>query len=75
MNKKQALNILNALWRYRDCGYSDKEVRDALDYAIRAVEVYRNCGNCVHNTVHGRLRGCDVWICDYEPKVDINAGG
>lgn len=38
MTKDKAITILNALWTYRDPNYTEKEIRIALDIAIKALE-------------------------------------
>jgi hypothetical protein len=38
MTKKEAIEILNAMWRYKECGYSERDIREALDFAIMTIE-------------------------------------
>ena len=38
MTNEEAIRVIKALWRYKDCGHSDKEVREALDMAIESLE-------------------------------------
>lgn len=38
MTREDAVEVLNALWRSKDCGYSEREIREALDIAIESIE-------------------------------------
>lgn len=38
MTKDKTIEILNALWRSKDCGYSEREIREALDFAIMHIK-------------------------------------
>jgi hypothetical protein len=38
MTIEKAIQILKSLWCYKDCKYSDTDVRKALDMAIKALE-------------------------------------
>lgn len=38
MNNEECLKVLQAMWRYKDCGYSEYEIRESLDMAIEALE-------------------------------------
>ncbi len=38
MTKEEALQVLHALWRYKDCGYSDYKIREALNIGIAAIK-------------------------------------
>lgn len=38
MTKEECLKVLQALWRSKDCGYSDYEIRESLNMAIEALE-------------------------------------
>jgi hypothetical protein len=38
MTKEETIEILNALWRSKDCGYSDRDIREALDFAIMTIK-------------------------------------
>lgn len=38
MTKEKTIEILNALWRSKDCGYSEREIREALDFAIMHIK-------------------------------------
>lgn len=41
MTREKAIQVLQAMWRYKECGYSEGEIRDALDIAITAIrEMY-----------------------------------
>ena len=39
---------------------------EALDLAIKALMVYRDCKHCTHNIKMGNMRGCELWDCDFE---------
>ena len=30
MTRKEVIKVLQALWRYKDCGYSEYEIRESL---------------------------------------------
>lgn len=38
MTNKEAIIILKALWAYKEPHYTEKEIREALDLAIKALE-------------------------------------
>lgn len=38
MTREDAVEVLNALWRSKDCGYSEREIREALDIAIMTIK-------------------------------------
>lgn len=38
MTRGKCKEVLQALWRYKDCGYSENEIRESLDMAIKALE-------------------------------------
>ena len=38
MKREECIKVLQALWRYKDCGYSENEIRESLDMAIKALE-------------------------------------
>ena len=38
MTRKEAIKVLQALWRYKDCGYSEYEIRESLEIAIKVLE-------------------------------------
>ena len=38
MTKEQAIKVIRALWAYKEPNYTEKEIREALDLAIRALE-------------------------------------
>ena len=42
MTIEKAIQILKSLWCYKDCKYSDTDVRKALDLAIKALEKYND---------------------------------
>ena len=38
MTREDAVKVLNAIWKYKHCGFSEKKIREALDMAIEALE-------------------------------------
>ena len=38
MTRDECVKVLQALWRYKDCEYSEHEVREALEIAIQALK-------------------------------------
>ena len=38
MTKEKTIEILNALWRSKECVYSEREIREALDFAIMHIK-------------------------------------
>lgn len=38
MTSEKAIQILQSLWCYKDCNYSDIDIRKALDMAIKALK-------------------------------------
>lgn len=45
MSIEKAIQILKSLWCYKDCKYSDTDVRKAIDMAINALDnSYDNIG-------------------------------
>ena len=38
MTREEAIKVLQALWRYKDCGYSEYEIRESLEIAIKILE-------------------------------------
>ena len=38
MTREECKDVLQALWRYKDCGYSENEIRESLEMAIKALE-------------------------------------
>jgi hypothetical protein len=38
MTREECIKVLQALWRYKDCGYSENEIRESLDMAIKALK-------------------------------------
>lgn len=38
MTREEAIKVLQALWRYKDCGYSEYEIRESLEIAINILE-------------------------------------
>lgn len=39
MTGEEAVKVLNALWKYKNCGFSEKKIREALDMAIKSIEI------------------------------------
>ena len=39
MTREEAIKVLNALWKYENCGFSEKKIREALDMAIKSIEI------------------------------------
>lgn len=39
MTGEEAVKVLNALWKYENCGFSEKKIREALDMAIKSIEI------------------------------------
>ena len=40
MTREECIKVLQALWRYKDCEYSEKEIRESLSMAIESLEQY-----------------------------------
>ena len=38
MTREKCKEVLQSLWRYKDCGYPENEIRESLDMAIKALE-------------------------------------
>lgn len=38
MTREECKEVLQALWRYKDCDYPENEIRESLDMAIKALE-------------------------------------
>lgn len=38
MTREDAVKVLNAIWKYKHCGFSEKKIREALDMAVEALE-------------------------------------
>lgn len=38
MTIEKCIEVLKALWRYKDCGYSEYEIRESLEMAIKTIE-------------------------------------
>jgi hypothetical protein len=47
MTKEKCKEVLQALWRYKDCGYSENEIRESLDMAIKALEPEPKTGHWI----------------------------
>lgn len=39
MTRENAVEVLKALWKYKECGFSEKKIREALDMAIKSIEI------------------------------------
>ena len=46
MTRKEVIKVLQALWRYKDCGYSEYEIRESLEMAIKVLE-QEPCYDCI----------------------------
>lgn len=42
MTRDECVKVLQALWRYKDCEYSEHEVREALEIAINEITRYNS---------------------------------
>lgn len=38
MTREECLKVVQAMWKYKDCGYSEYEIREALDGVLRVLE-------------------------------------
>lgn len=38
MTREDAVKVLNAIWKYKHCGFSENKIREALDMAVEALE-------------------------------------
>lgn len=38
MTKEECIEVLQALWKYKDCEYSEHEIREALNMPIETLE-------------------------------------
>ena len=47
MTRKECIKVLQALWRYKDCEYSEKEIRESLSMAIKALEQEQKTGRWI----------------------------
>lgn len=45
MTREDAVKVLKALWKYKECGFSDRKIREALDVAIDALNQESFKGN------------------------------
>lgn len=73
MTREECKEVLQALWRYKDCGYSENEIRESLDMAIKLLEQETVLDQIT--TEIQRLRGCscscsDGIIDDVEDIID-----
>lgn len=46
MTRQEAIEVLEALWRYKDCGYSEYEIRESLEMAIKVLK-QEPCKDCI----------------------------
>jgi hypothetical protein len=46
MTRGKCKEVLQALWRYKDCGYSENEIRESLDMAIKLLD-QEPCEDCI----------------------------
>lgn len=56
MTREDAVKVLNALWKYKHYGFSEKEIREALDMAIKGLETVEEFEKAQIIT-SGRLNG------------------
>ncbi len=40
MSNKEAIEVLKDLWRYEHSEFSEKDIREALDMAIKALNIF-----------------------------------
>lgn len=38
MTREDIIKIVRAMWKYKDCGYSEYEIREALDGVLKVLE-------------------------------------
>lgn len=38
MTREEIVKIVQAMWKYKDCGYSEYEIREALDGVLKVLE-------------------------------------
>ena len=71
MTREESIKVLQALWRYKDCEYSEHEIRESLDMAIKALSV-KPCDKCVYSTKDGYCQYDDITetIPPFEPYND-----
>lgn len=55
MTIEKAIQILQSLWCYKDCNYSDTDIRKALDIAINSLEKFNNNNNTYDNISKSHL--------------------
>lgn len=46
MIREECIKVLQAMWKYNECGYSERETKEALDMAIKVLEK-EPCEDCV----------------------------
>lgn len=42
MTSEKTIEVLQSLWCYKDCNYSDTDIRKSLDMAIKALEKFND---------------------------------
>ena len=71
MTKQEAIEQLKIIKQSLiDCGgcKGAQASLKSIDFAIKAIEAYRNCGDCIHNVPTGHMRGCNADRCEYEQR-------
>lgn len=63
MTREDAVKVLNALWKYKNCGFSEKKMREALDMAIEALEQEPKIGHWVIAEKFGFGNICECSEC------------
>jgi len=43
---------------------------EAVNLAVKALRVYRDCKNCIHKFTVNHMYGCDIGICEFEEADD-----
>ena len=56
MTRENAVEVLKALWKYENCGFSEKKIREALDMAIESIETVEKFEKA-HIITGGRING------------------
>jgi hypothetical protein len=57
MTRGKAIEVLKDLWRYEHSDFSEKDIREALDVAIKAVEQEPKTGRWV------KISPADIYEC------------
>lgn len=66
MTREECISVLQALWRYKDCGYSEHKVRESLDMAIKALN-QQPSEDCIDRSKLG-LTDFEIVMCDGDYK-------